>query len=135
MLVACAAATLVLGGCYRTTVRSGAPPGTPAEHYNNRWHSGWFLGALESSWPHDLDSLCPEGWAEVHTRGNFVTALVTLLTSGVYAPHQVTVVCAVASSGPAPVAGYAPLPRPSSTTLPSPPASASPPGPPEVVAP
>jgi hypothetical protein len=123
-------ALLLLGtGCYRTTVRSGLPPGTAAENYENRWHSGWLLGAVQSSGPHKLAELCPDGWAEVHTRGNFVTGLITLATSGIYAPHQITVVCG-SVPGPAPVSGYPPLPRPTATTAPPPHSFDSPPPPP-----
>ena len=108
------ALALLGSGCYRTTVRSGLPPSTAAEGYENRWQSGWFLGALRGSGPHELSALCPDGWAEVHTRGNFVTGLVTLASLGIYAPHQLTVVCA-SIPGPPPVNGYEPLPRPTAT--------------------
>jgi hypothetical protein len=126
--IVCFAAAAVLGGCFRTTIRSGLPPGKTAPGYDQRWHSGWFLGAIESSGPHRPDSLCPEGWAEVHTRGNFVTGLVTVMTSGIYAPHQVTVVCAAAPLGPPPPTGYPPLPRPTAVTTPPPPTRPPEPG-------
>ncbi len=122
----------MLAGCYRTTIRSGLPPGTAADGYENRWHSGWVLGAAEGSGPHELNRLCPDGWAEVHTRGNFVTALATLASSGIYAPHQITIVCA-AVPGPPPVEGYAPLPRPAADG-PNPPPN-YPPGPPPIESP
>ncbi len=125
----CVGLLLVCSACYRTTVRSGLPPGAAADKHENRWHSGWLLGAVQSSGPHEISHLCPNGWAEIHTRGNFVTGLVTLMTVGIYAPHQITIVCA-AAPGPPPVAGYPPMPRPTATTS-SPPRPADyPPDPP-----
>ena len=126
-------AALAVSGCYRTTIRSGLPPGPVAPHFEDRWHSGWLLGYVESGSPSEIGAAtCPDGWAEVDTRGNFVTGLVTLMTFAVYAPHQITVVCAAAPLGPPPTEGYAPPPRPGTTR---PPTVGAPPGPPEVVLP
>jgi len=126
-------AALSVSGCYRTTVRSGLPPGQAAPHFENRWRSGWLLGFVESGSPSEIGvATCPDGWAQVETRGNFITGLITLMTLAVYAPHQVTIVCAAAPLGPPPPEGYTPPSRPGSTL---PPTVGAPPGPPEVVVP
>lgn len=88
-------ATALLGsGCFRTTVRSGHPPGDPPEGWEHRWHSGWLLGAIEASGPHDLARACPAGWSEIETSTDPSQSLITLLTIGIYAPQSVSVVCA-----------------------------------------
>ncbi len=91
---------LSLSGCYRTSVYSGLPPAEPAEGLSERWHSGWLLGAIESSGPHDLARACPAGWSVIETHTDASQGLVTLITLGIYAPQTVTVVCAADRSQP-----------------------------------
>jgi len=132
-LATAVAAAIAVGGCYRATVRSGLPPGNVPDAYDDRWHSGWFLGAVETSGPYPLEEICKEGWAEVHTSTNLLQGLLAFLTYGIYTPQTVTVVCALSNAPHAPpVAGEAPLP-PAATSAypPSPATSAYPPPPPK----
>jgi hypothetical protein len=85
---------LASAGCFTTTVRSGQPPAEAPAGWQQRWHSGWLLGAIEASGPHDLAEACPHGWSQIDTSTDPSQALITLLTLGVYAPQTVTVVCA-----------------------------------------
>lgn len=128
-LLVIALAAACLGGCFRTVVRSGHPPAEAPEAYDQRWHSGFAAGLIETSGPHPLDQVCPEGWAEVRTETDPLHSFVTLVTTFVYSPQGVTVVCAEPGAPPAaPASGYdvpalpAPSARGSSYPPPPPPA-------------
>ncbi len=92
------ALALFATGCFRSTVRSGQPPGDPAESLEDRWHSGWLGGAVEASGPHDLARACPHGWSQIDTKTDASQGLITLLTLTLYSPQTVTVVCAAPRS-------------------------------------
>jgi hypothetical protein len=91
-------AAVVVSGCFKTTIRSGYPPDDPPQQWEDRWHSGWLLGAIEASGPHDLSRACPGGWSQIETVTDPSQSLITLLTIGIYTPQTVTVVCAVKPS-------------------------------------
>jgi hypothetical protein len=91
--VALAALALLSSGCFRTTVRSGAPPDKVAAGHDQRWHGGYLLGAVEASGPHDLSAACPEGWAQIELETRPLQTLATVLTLGIYAPQSETIVC------------------------------------------
>ncbi len=120
-----------LSGCFRTVVRSGHPPAGAPEVYDQRWHSGWAAGLIEASGPHPVDQICPEGWAEVRTRTDPLHTFLNVVTSFIYSPQAVTVVCAEKGAPPAPpLAGYeAPAP-PASSAYPPPRGGVYPPPPP-----
>ncbi len=121
----------LLGGCFRTVVRSGHPPADAPESYDRRWHSGFAAGLIEASGPHPVDEVCPEGWAEVRAQTDPLHSFLTIATSLIYAPQAVTVVCAEKGAAPAPPpAGYAVPALPSASAYPPPSASAFPPPPP-----
>lgn len=80
-------------GCTGTTLRSGTPPGTAAAGYDNRWHSSFLFGAVETHGPYTLSQICPEGWSEVHVGPDEFTILASLFTLFIYSPSRVTVVC------------------------------------------
>ncbi len=118
-------------GCFRTSVYSGVPPGRAV--VDNRWHSGFLGGLVETSGPYDLAETCPGGWAELYVKTGFGRVLVHYLTWEIYSPQNVTIVCAAPGMrGPAPAGGYPmPAPPPASSAYPPPPApSAVPPPPP-----
>ena len=130
-LVAALGIGLAVVGCYRTTVRSGLPPGDTPEAYDDNWHNGWLLGAVETSGPYALDRICPNGWAEVHSSFNVLQGLLSLITYGIYTPQSVTIVCAAERPpGPPPREGYPPRPAPAGSTYPPPPTSSGYPPPP-----
>lgn len=85
---------LAATGCYSTTVNSGKPVGEAPLEVDEHWHSGFLGGTSESSGPYDLEKLCPNGWAEIHTKTSFGNGLVEFLTVGVYNPQTVDVKCA-----------------------------------------
>jgi hypothetical protein len=120
-------------GCFRTTVRSGLPPGDVPAGYDEKWHSTWLLGAVETSGPYALDALCPGGWAELGTHTNLLQGLVTAVSYGIYTPQTVTIVCAApGAAAPPPRDGYAPLPAPATSSYPPAPVrNTYPPPPPE----
>ncbi|MFO0570657.1 MAG: hypothetical protein U0263_33785 [Polyangiaceae bacterium] len=128
------AAWLVLGvlvsGCFRTVVRTGQPPDRVPDGYDEKWHSGWIAGLVEASGPHELDRLCREGTAEVRTSTDPLQSLLTYVTTTIYSPQSVTVVCAPPGAPPAPSpSGPGSSPLSSSTAYP-PSASGFPPPPP-----
>lgn len=121
-----AAVALCASGCFRTSVYSGVPPGATA--FDNRWHSGFIGGWVETSGPYDLSRACPHGWGEIFVKTGGARALVQALTLEIYSPQNVTVVCAAPGThGPAPVSGYPASPPPASSAYPPPAASAVPP--------
>jgi hypothetical protein len=128
VFVALGAAAL-LTGCYTTTLRSGrAPAPAPTVEYDEKWHSGLVLGIAELSGPYKLNEACPQGWAEIRTETSFINGFVQLVTSGIYNPQTVTIVCA-AGPGPAPTAA-APWAAPAAPPQPAPAAPPPAPSPP-----
>ena len=95
------ALSLALSGCWRTTIRSGLPPGEEAKDYDERVHQALVLGTLETRKPHALADLCPMGWSEIHVRKGFLNGLLTVITLGIYSPQTVTVVCSTGEDYPA----------------------------------
>lgn len=93
---------IALGGCFRATVRSGAPPGSAPDAYDPAWHHGFAAGVIEESGPHALHRICPEGWALVETRTNAYETLLHVVTWTIYAPQDVTIVCAGPPTPPEP---------------------------------
>jgi hypothetical protein len=91
-LLGCAA--LLASGCATSTLRSGEPPGRTAPGYDERWQPGLLFGTVPSRRPHDLQRLCPKGWAEIRVAADPFTILAGAITLFVYSPSRVTVVCA-----------------------------------------
>jgi len=90
--LAAAAVLLASVGCYHSIIDTGLEPGPVA--YHEGWESAWLVGLI----PADVDArgVCQGPWARVETQQSFLNGLVTLLTLGIYAPHEVEVVCATA---------------------------------------
>lgn len=121
---------LTLSGCFRTVVRSGHPPADAPERYDERWHSGYVAGLIEASGPHTVDAVCPEGWAEVRTETDPLHSFLNIVTTFIYSPQAVTVVCAEKGAPAAPPReGYEVPPIPASSAAP-PPRAYPPPAPP-----
>ena len=87
-------AALLCAGCYRTTVRSGAPVVETPGAVHRHWHHGLLLGAVDLGGAYDLQSDCPGGWGEIEVRSEFLQGLISLGTLMVYTPQTVTVYCA-----------------------------------------
>jgi len=95
LLALCCAAS----GCYKTTIRSGRGAGVPTTGNDDIWHSGLIGGLAEISGPYDLKQRCPNGWGELYVETNFVAGLVTVITSNIYTPQNVTIRCARGGTG------------------------------------
>lgn len=123
---------LALGGCFRTSVYSGLPPGRTDPHHDNQWHNGFAAGLIETSGPYDLSRACPHGWAEVYSQTSFLHVLLQYVTFEIYSPQAVTIVCSTPRADfPVPSAGYRESPAPPDSSYPPRPSpSAFPPPPP-----
>jgi hypothetical protein len=51
-------------------------------------------GSQEASGPYDLKGLCPNGWAEIHTKTSFGNGLIEIMTFRLYNPQTIEVKCA-----------------------------------------
>ena len=87
-------------GCFSTTLRSGAPPGDAPAEFDEKWHSGFLLGLVETSGPYDLAAICPQGWSVFEAKTSVLNAIVELLTVGIYTPQTVTVICSASDASP-----------------------------------
>jgi hypothetical protein len=103
---------LLLPGCYTTTVSSGKPAAPARIEYDEKWHHGVVYGIAELSGPYDLDTVCPNGWAEITTETSFANGFVDAVTYGIYSPQRVTVRCAVPSKPAAPLPAAVPAAAP-----------------------
>jgi hypothetical protein len=108
LLLGSLASALLLPGCYTTTISSGKPPGPAGIEYDEKWHHGLVWGMAELSGPHNLEKICPDGWAEITTETSFLNGFVDAATSSIYNPQSVTVRCAApAKAALAPTASAA----------------------------
>lgn len=87
-----AMATMLLSGCYRVTVVSGAPPA--AETIDRPWQNSFVYGLVP---PPELDTKaqCAQNLAAVETERSFLNGLVGALTLSIYTPMHTKVTCAV----------------------------------------
>lgn len=95
-----ALAVLVLGSvaCYHTIIDTGVEPGPVG--YHEKWETAWFVGLVPAEV--DAEAACGGPWARVETQQSFLNGLVTILSFGIYAPHEVEVVCAAQGAGSSP---------------------------------
>jgi hypothetical protein len=86
--------TLLLTGCYRVTVNTGAPP-APVR-IDRPWQMSFAAGLVP---PPEIDTRtdCPQGIAQVQTQRSFLNVLATAVTTNIISPMHTTVICA---SGP-----------------------------------
>lgn len=91
-LVSLASVTLLLvsTGCYHSIVDTGAQPGPVG--YHEKWETAWLGGLIPAEV--DAEGVCGGPWARVETQKSFLNGLVSILTLGIYSPHEVEVVCA-----------------------------------------
>ncbi len=81
---------LASSACYHSIVDTGLEPGPTA--YHEGWEAAWFVGLVPAKV--DATGTCGGPWARVETQQSFLNGLVTFLTLGIYAPHDVEIVCA-----------------------------------------
>lgn len=91
------AAVLGAAGCYHSVIETGLQPGPVG--YHEEWETAWFIGAVPARV--DATEACSGPWARVETQQSFLNGIVTILTLGIFAPHEVEVTCATgAGQGP-----------------------------------
>ena len=85
-------ATVLLAGCYRVTVLTGAPPAAPT--IDKAWQMSFVYGLVP---PPEIDAkpTCSQGLAEVMTERSFMNGLVSALSVGIVTPIHTKVTCAV----------------------------------------
>ncbi len=93
--LALASALTLSTACYHSIIETGLEPGPTG--YHEKWETAWLVGLI----PAEVDArgICGGPWARVETQQSFLNGLVTALTLGIYAPHEVEVVCAASQSG------------------------------------
>ena len=85
---------VVSAGCYHSIVETGLEPGPTA--YHEGWETAWIGGLVPAKV--DARGLCGGPWARVETQQSFLNGLVSFLTLGIYAPHEVEIVCAAVAA-------------------------------------
>lgn len=99
------AASLAAPGCYHSVIDTGLQPGPVG--YAEEWETAWFIGAVPARV--DATQACEGPWARVETEQSLLNGIVTILTLGIFSPHQVEVTCAAAApTGPGGDAGRSP---------------------------
>jgi hypothetical protein len=82
--------SLMATGCFHSVIDTGLKPGPVG--YEEEWESAWLIGAVPARV--NATEACRGPWARVETQQSFLNGIVTVLTLGIYAPHQVEVTCA-----------------------------------------
>lgn len=86
---------LAATGCYHSIIETGLTPGPVG--YSDDWETAWLIGAVPARV--DATRACRGPWARIETQQSFLNGLVTFLTLGIYAPHEVEVTCAAGAGG------------------------------------
>ena len=81
---------LFASGCVHSVVDTGLQPGPVG--YVEEWETAWLIGAVAARV--DATEACEGPWARVETQQSLLNGIVTIMTLGIYAPHQVEVICA-----------------------------------------
>lgn len=91
---ALAAVALMLGGCYRVTVVTGAPPAPTT--IDLPWQKSWVIGLVP---PDTIQSKarCPNGVSQVMVETSFLNGLVSGLTWSIFTPIHPVVTCATSA--------------------------------------
>lgn len=84
-------ALVLLGGCYRVTVNTGAEPS--AQAIDKPWQMSFVYGLVP---PTEINAAetCKSGVAQVMTERSFLNGLVGALSSSLVTPIHVKVTCA-----------------------------------------
>lgn len=86
------ALAVLLPGCYRVTVVTGAPP-SPTAKIERLWQHSFVYGIVPAPEINTLEA-CPQGIASVVTERSFLNSVVSMLTWSLYTPLQAVVTCA-----------------------------------------
>ena len=92
-LVVSLVCALAVGGCYRVTVITGAPPADAPEVVDHPWQKSFVYGLVP---PPEIETKeqCPQGFAVVMTERSFLNGLVGALTYSIFTPMHAKVTCA-----------------------------------------
>jgi hypothetical protein len=82
---------VVAAGCFTHTVRIGGGASDEPVAYD-QWEHFWILGLVGHK-EVDVQQICPGGRATLVARQSFLNGLVSVLTSGIYTPTQLTIRC------------------------------------------
>jgi hypothetical protein len=82
---------LLMTGCYKVTVETGAPPAP--DQIDIPWQMSFAAGLIPPSEVETQDR-CPEGISRVETKRSFLNGLATAVTNNNISPLHVTVTCA-----------------------------------------
>ena len=84
--------TLPLAGCFKETYHVGA--GSPAgQVVYDTWRHHWLWGLVSPAEAIAVNDFCPSGNATIHQEQTFLNGLVSVLTSGIFAPRTVQIRC------------------------------------------
>jgi hypothetical protein len=89
-MAAAMVASITMGGCYKATFVRDLPPAGPVQSEWVRFHLFGLIGV------HDLDvrDHCPDGSVRILRTGSSAgTAVVTILTAGIYSPRKLWIQC------------------------------------------
>jgi hypothetical protein len=91
ILLALAAGTALLSGCYHITVVTGAPAAPTT--IDKPWQNSFVIGLVP---PPEVNTAtqCPQGVARVETERSFLNGLVGAITQSIYTPMHARVTCA-----------------------------------------
>lgn len=92
--LASVAALIALGGCYRITVNTGAPPA--ATVIDKQWQLSFVYGLVPPP-VIEAKATCPQGVASIMTERSFLNSVVSAVTYSLITPMHAKVTCA---SGP-----------------------------------
>lgn len=90
-------AAIALAGCFQHTqfMNEDQPSEPVARLHAVNHHVLW--GIIDASGPLDLDVVCPDGVAAIHTEVGPLGVLVGLVTGGIYVPTRTDVFCVAGS--------------------------------------
>ena len=83
-------AALLLSGCYRVTVTTGAAPAS--EKIDKPWQNSFVYGLVPPPEVNAKDR-CQQDVATVQTERSFLNSLVAALTLSIFTPMHTTVTC------------------------------------------
>lgn len=85
-------------GCYRMTVKTGAPKGEISLEADDKIYTGLFVGAVPLADP-DLEAACPGGVAEIEQEMALADGVINLVLSYMLTLQRVTIRCAAPAGG------------------------------------
>jgi hypothetical protein len=120
VLRGCLLASLLVAfssGCHELTVRNGLPI-DPSPAIHDRFTGGFFNGLADEEPLVNPNTVCPNGWAEIHYEVSFINGVLNAIRGLIFESTSVTIRCAARP----------PMPPPGPVMLVPPPPPPPPPG-------